>query len=229
MKFRSCFLLLLIAFCFHSEARDWFDYDAKDKLYTVIGSDLHPSALFQKVSFHSGVEIRYEKSLQEGMDIELKQVEIEKIIRFIDSEFSTLKSYRKNSKGDSVLTSLTILPRGKFQSSELVLALNPVKEAVAHKKGETPEKAQKVFVTRLESLEIKVRDQLENLAQQEIKRSENKKTKELERNKNKRAERKQVVEELRELKKTDVALYERKLKVYSWRYPNLDASVTGSE
>lgn len=229
MKLKSYILFVLITFCSHSEAGDWFDYNAEDKLYTVVGNNLHPSALFQKVSFHSGVEIRYEKSIQEGMDIELKKVEIEKIIRFIDSEFSTLKSYQKNSEGHSVLTSLTILPKGKFQSSELVLALNPVKEAVAHKQGETPEKAQKVFVTRLESLEVKVRDQLEELAQQEIKRSETKKNKELEINKNKRAERKKVVEELRELKKTDVALYERKLKVYSWRYPNLDTSVAGSE
>ncbi len=186
-----------------------------------MGSAIHPAALFQKISFHSGIELRYEKTLSEGLELDFEQASLDELFQFIDLNFSTLKAYSKTKDGKEVLTSLTVLPKGQFQSSELVLAFNPIKEAIAHKQKSTPTHAQKIYVTRIQQLEVKVQQHLDDMAQKAITREEKQTKRSIERKEQHQAERKALAKELREIKTADPEMYQRKVKIMSWKYPDL--------
>lgn len=207
---------------------EWFFKDEVKNLFSVKGQSIHPSAFFQKLSFYSGVEIRYEKSIHEGLDLNLESVTLEEVYRFIDSEFSTLKAYSKDANGKEFLVSLSILPKGQFQSSQLVLAYDPVSEAVDHKQKKTPESSHRVYVTRMEKLEVKVRRQLEKLASEKIENREKESERRKERESSLEREKLLLVEELRQLKNEDLAIYSRKLEILAWKYPDLERDVNGS-
>ena len=55
------------------------------------------------------------------------------IIRFLDKKFSTIKGYSNNKE----LLSIVILPKGQFQSTELIAAIDPIDEGISHKTGKT--------------------------------------------------------------------------------------------
>lgn len=211
-----------------TDSTEWFE-KIENGQYRVVGENINPVALFRKLSVHSGIEVRYEKTLYEGIELELDSVSIDGIIRHIDSNFSTLKSYLKDQNGKEILSSLTVLPKGQFQSTELVVAYDPVQETVDFKKGKFLRSAEKVYVTRMQSLEIEVRKQLEELAEREVKRDENNVKRIKERQYRDQEEKRELVSELKVLKSSDPDLYKHKLNVMAWRYPGIKDAINESE
>lgn len=222
--FRFFTSLMLIVFSLPTLAQEnqtWFNYDEQNDVYSVMGDSIYPGAFFQKVSLYSGIELRYEKSISEGLNLEFEQTNINELIRFIETEFSTLKAYSKNAENQEVLVSLTVLPKGQFQSSELLLALEPIREAIAHKQNSTPSQAQQVYVTRIQSLELKAQKKLAKMTESAMQRQEAQAKREKQRKEKKIAEKQRLAVELKELRRTSPELYERKLEVLAWKYPDL--------
>lgn len=220
-------LIFIFALTFLQEgmAKDWFQYDGESNTYSIYGEDVRPAAFFQSLSWHSGIQVRYEKSLVEGLFLNFRSEKIENILRYIDKEYSTLKSYKKDSSGKSKLTEITILPKGQFKSDQLVLALDPIDEVVASKQGKRPLEAENVYVTRFESLEIKVKKHFNEMAENRIAQEEFIREKNNRRRSEYKDEKERLVLSMKELKEKDPSLYQHKLKVNSWKYPDLEKSI----
>ncbi len=219
------FLLILTSQVQAKIAQDWFKYNSEQNQYSIAGNALHPAAVFQKISLHSGIEIRYDKSLVSGMNLDIHDASFNEVLEFIDLKYSTLKAYSKNAHNQEVLTSLSILPKGQFQSGELLLALDPVTEAVAHKQQSTTPQAQQVYVTRIQQLELKVQKELSELADKEIERGERQEQRRQDHANRKQAKKNTLVKKLQEIKQTDPETYQRQLKIMSWKYPNLENDI----
>ncbi len=244
MRFIFC-SLLTIFFLFSSllhavnndadhraQYKNWFTVNTSEQnqvqTYQLIGSNIHPAALMEKLSLYSGIEIRYDKSIKEGLDFNMSDATLDELFRLVETRYSTLKAYTKNTQNEDVLTSLTVLPKGQFQSSELVLALDPVQEAVAHKQKATNENAKRVYVTRMETLEVKVRKNLEALAEKNIEQSAKRKEFKDQQAKEKAERRQQVIADLRVWQQKDPEIYRRKLAIVAWQYPGLEKELTNS-
>lgn len=226
--------ILLASLLVHSAnaqpVRDnWFVIQPDQKTYDVIGQSIHPAALFEKLSFHSGVEIRYEKELHQGLHLNMQGITLDELFDYVDSEFSTMKTYSKDAQGNELLIGLTILPKGGQPSAELVLAYDPVRAAIAHEKGRMTEHAEQVYVTRMEKLELKVRQQLKKMSQQEIKHQQKMAEKKEARVSKHERDKASLVSELKRLKHESPDLYQHKLAVHSWRYADLELAVNRTQ
>jgi len=222
------FICLVVALGAHAQSTaqpvQWFSVNAhsQPETFALKGKNIHPAAFFKQLSLYSGVEIRYEKSIIQGLDFDMQDATQAELFRYVDAQFSTLKTYTKQHDGQDVLTALTILPKGLFQSSQLVLAVEPIAEAVAHKQQQTPATAQRVYVTRLEKLELTLRNQLEHMAQQEIDAQQHKQTlRQAQQTKHQQA-RDNAVADLRRWQQKDPEIYQRKLAILSARYPDIE-------
>lgn len=230
IRIYTCFILFfLFSSLSLASGNEWFIKNTDSHSFNIKGEKVHPAEFFKKVSFFSGVEIKYEESLHKGLTLDFYHAELDDLFRYIDLEFSTLKSYSKDLSGKEVLTSLSILPKGQFQSSKLVIAYDPLEEAVAHKNKMTSAESSSTYVTRMESLEIKIREQLEYLAEKKIEEEKSDKIRRKERENSQKEKRKKLIAELRTMKSTDPEMYQRKLDVMSWRYPNLEKSINNQE
>jgi len=208
----------------HSDA-EWFYHDKKNNTYSINGVDVRPSSLFRSLSLHSGLEIKYDSELKEGLSLQFKEARLKNVIRYIDSEFSTFKQFSTDQFGREILISISVLPKGKLSSSNMIIAVDPIYEATVHEKGSVSGDAANVYVTRMEKLETKVRQQLEKLAQKNIDREEKQELKKLVRIKNRDKDKKEAVAELKELKSIDQDAYAIRLKTLSWKYPDIEKSL----
>lgn len=226
--FRFIIVSFLYILTFNAEAQlnnNWFKYDDEKKHFSISGKSIHPAAFFQKISLYSGIEIHYEKTLSEGLDLDFKDANTKEILNYIDTKFSTLKSFTKNNRNQETLITLTILPKGDFQSTNLALALNPIREAVAHKQQTTPTNAQEVYITRTQKMDFKIQQNLEKMASKTIEKEEIQQQKRNIKKDKKSKDKKTLVKELRDLRVSNPAIYQRKLEIMSWKHPNLKDSV----
>jgi hypothetical protein len=220
----SCIYILT----FNVEAQsntNWFQYDSDKQQFSITGKAIHPAAFFKQIILHSGVEIHYEKYLSDGLNLDFEGSDINEIFNFIDTNFSTLKAFIKNNEDNEILTTLTILPKGNFQSSNLVLALNPIREAVAHKQQTTPLNAQEVYITRTQKMDLKIQQNLERMASKEIEHKEKQRQKRNIKKENTSSEKNALIKEFRELKVSNPEIYQRKIEIMSWKYPDLKDAI----
>lgn len=227
------FLLTMLLVVSHSSFsltndKDWFQ-QVGDNKFRVVGEKIHPAALFKKLSIYSGIEIKYEKALYRGLDINLVDAPLKELLRYVDSNFSTFKTYLRSSKGGEVLSQIVILPKGQSHSSQLISAYDPLEEAVAYKKGNSSNNAEKIYVTRMEHMELDKRHRLEEAAERQIKRENQLRAEIKSRREKKSLEKSQLIAELKELKSTDPELFNHKLAVMAWRYPGLQDDVDNQD
>lgn len=203
----------------------WFVHDKNNNNYSIIGEDIRPSSFFYNLSLHSGIEIKYDTAIKDGMYLEFEEASLTDVLRHIENKFSTLKEYSKDSYGKEILISIAVLPKGKFSIENMIVAIDPIIEASMHKKGDISGRASNVYVTRMEKLEIKVRQQLEKLAQKNIDREEKLELKKQARINKREQDKKEAVAELKELKSKDQDAYAIRLKTLSWKYPDIEKSL----
>jgi len=192
---------------------DWFQYNNEKQTYSIDAHNIHPAAFLKQFSLYSGIEIEYDKHIYSPITYYSKDVKQANVIDFLEKEFSTLLTFKKNTDNQDVLTLISILPKGEFQSSDMVMALDPVEEVILFKQGKTPASTRSVYLTRLEHLERRVRESLERQAERTIKKREDRQQR-LANIKKQTVDRKnKQLTQIAELKATDPALYARQKEI----------------
>lgn len=221
---RSTLLFMLFIISMNGQCQNWFNFDKATQTYTIEKNNVAPALLFEKFSLHSGIEVRFDKFIDEPLHLDFYKSPQSDLIQFFDKTYSTLKSYSK-IKSQDVLTSIAILPKGIFQSDSMVVAIHPVQEAIIHQADESSEAAKNIYLTRIEKMNYKVKEQIQRAASTAIKMKESKakfkKERQLERDKIKQEE----INQLAKLKNEDPELYKHRISVLSWRDSQIDNKV----
>lgn len=208
---RSTLFIIFTLFSLLTSAQpisNWFEYHSDQDTYSIDATNIHPAAFFKELSLSSGIEIQYDESITKPINFYGKQVTQAAIFRFLEKEFSTLTKYKKNKHNEDVLTSLAVLPKGQFQSSKMIVAVDPVEEAINYKKGAMNKKAMPAYVTRFDHLKEKVKHAIDKSAENQISREERREQRMAEKKARKEERMKQKQLELEALKEKDPALYE---------------------
>ncbi|GAA6135384.1 hypothetical protein NBRC116188_21740 [Oceaniserpentilla sp. 4NH20-0058] len=202
-------VLSLFSLVTHSQNNDtWFQYHSDKDTYTIDATNIQPAAFFKKLSLSSGIEIQFDASIVKPISFYGKQVPQDAIFRFLEKEFSTLTKYKKNKRNEDVLTSLAVLPKGQFQSNKMIVAVDPVTEAVNDKKGTMNKKAIPAYATRFHHLKEKVKHSTDKSAENQINHEERREQRIAEKRARREERMKQKQRELQALKEKDPALYE---------------------
>lgn len=204
---------------------DQYKYDQKNDRYTMIGQ-FKTIMLLERLSFDSGIEIKLDADANKKIIVDLESVSEKEVITFFDQEYSTVKSYIKKD-GLKELVSLTILPKGKYQSNELITIVRNSDigfEYTENASGYNPKSISR-FQERIKRLELDQKKRYEK----ELKRKKDRVDRKSELHEKKRKkyekEKKEVVEELKRLKSEDQLIYERTLNAYSIKFPNIKKQV----
>ena len=200
---RSLILLISLSFSLTGQAQNnehWFQYNDANQSYYINANNVHPAAFFKYLSLKSGIEIKFDKQMINPINY-----------------YANNKSVEKKQ---DVLTGITILPKGHFQSDQMVLAVDPLEEATHIKDGSMPSSAQPVYLTRMQHLEQRVRENLEQQAERIVIKRE-KRLKRLSENKREKEQKRQeLLAELAELRNTDPKLYAAQKSIYFPEYSN---------
>jgi hypothetical protein len=196
-------------------------FDVIGQNYQLSQESILAHELLSFVGLTSGLEIRFAPSLaQETYQLPKILTESE-LLRWLANTFSTVQHYNQQQQ----LISLTILPKGQYQSESLILANDPINEGKAHKLEQTNETAKERFQLRLKEFD----QQLQTLLQQQIERSIEREAKIKSRAKQRdqqKAEKQTVLaNKMRSLKSSDPELYARMLEINQARYPGLEAEI----
>jgi len=204
---------------------DQYKYDQKSDRYTMIGQ-FKTIMLLERLSFDSGIEIKLDADANKKIIVDLESVSEKEVITFFDQEYSTVKSYIKKD-GLKELVSLTILPKGKYQSNELITIVRNSDigfEYTENASGYSPKSISR-FQERIKRLEFDQKKRYEK----ELKRKKDRvaRKSELHEKKRKKYEnnKKQAVQELKRLKNEDQLIYERTLNAYSVKFPDIKKQV----
>lgn len=212
---------LISSFSYSSIAQpseDWFIYKEADQTYTIDSKNIKPQILLHKLAEQSGIEILYDASLKDAIDIFVRNADIYRIVGDLQRNYSTMTKFRRNRKGEDILVKLTILPKDQYHSNNLIQAMQPLQEAISLRSGNMPDSAKSAYLTRLDHLEKKIRDTLTRQAEKIISKREqrNERRKTLA---DKRDEkRKKAFLELEALKDSDPELYEREKSILESLY-----------
>lgn len=206
------YLLLLIFFsCFisaYTQANEaWFQYHHSENTYTIDAKNIHPAAFFKHFSLNSGIEIVYEKNISSPIDYYSKNGNPAEIISYLKNEYSTLLTYKKSKEGKELLTSISILPKGQFQSGNMVMAVDPIEESINFKTHKLSSSSEPVYLTRLNHVESKVRASIERQADRTLVQREDRESRIQHQRKNRTAQNQKKLESLEFLKERDPALY----------------------
>lgn len=203
------FLFFVVFLVSHSAIADnqtnWFVYDAQTQTYSIDSQNIIPRHLFRNISKYSGIHIRFDDTLTKPIEFYGKNIKQDRIIAFLEKQYSTLQTFTKNDQGQDVLTTLTILPKGKFQSDHLVAAINPPNDNTLDNNSETENTPKPSLPSRLNAL----RDRMKAHANGDQKT--NSTLKERKENKRKRRE-----EALEKLKQTHPDLYEKRKHLFEF-------------
>lgn len=217
---RYLLLLITLQLSFFSYAQTnstWFQYDPNNQTYYIDASNVHPAAFFKQFSLSSGIEIQFDRNITSPMDFYSKEAKQSQIINFLEKEFSTLLTFKKNKDHQEVLTHISILPKGQFQSSRMITAVDPIEEAIYQKTGKAPATAKPIYLTRMDHLETRVRENLERQTERTIKKQEARQQEILQSKQQKQTIKQARLAELETLKQTDPKLYSAKKAIY---FPN---------
>jgi hypothetical protein len=207
---RYIILQICILFSITSQAQlneSWFQYNKIENTYTIDAEKIHPSAFFRHFSLSSGIEIKYDKSISKSIGFYSNNGSQSEIISYLKKEFSTLITYKKNKDNKDLLTSISILPKGKFESSHMIVAVKPVEEVINLKENKISDSAMPIYLTRMEHLETRVRKTLERQAEHTIKNRDERYKRLQERSHKRKEYKNRKFAELERMKKTDPKLY----------------------
>lgn len=199
----------------HAQPKEaWFQYDETSQRYQIDALNVHPAAFFKEFSLHSGIEIQFDQGLTEPVDFYMTQGTQDQLIGFLEKQYSTLLTFKKDQNNIETLTSISVLPKGQFQSSKMVVAVDPLEETINFKQNIMSQTAKPVYLTRLNHIENKVRQNLEQQAERTIKKREAR----LERMDNIKQQKKerdqQKLAELAAIKQSDPKLYAAQKAIY---------------
>ena len=221
---RSLIFMTLFLISMNGHSQNWFVLDKKTQTYDIQKNNVTPAIFFEKVSLHTGIEIKFDKYIDEPLNLDFYKSNLNDLIVFLDKKYSTLKSYSKVNNQETLI-SIAILPKGIFQSNSMVVAVNPINEAITHQNNESSESAKNIYLTRMEKMNYKVKEQIQRAASKSIKMKTHfqdlKKQRKIE---NDKAE-KDKLEDLAVLKQENPDLYKHRISIMSWRDPNIDTKV----
>ncbi|MGR6871996.1 hypothetical protein ACU6U9_06735 [Pseudomonas sp. HK3] len=211
------FLLLMcfqLSFLCQAENNNWFQYNQTTQTYSIDAENIHPAAFFKQLSTHSGIEIRFDQHLSVPINYYTKNSQQSHVIRYLEKEFSTLLTFKKNTENQEILTLISILPKGKFTSSRMISAVDPIEEAINFQNKTISSIAKSVYLTRMDHLETKVRENLEHQAELTIRKREQRINRIRESKLKKKALTQTRMAELEGLRNTDPKLYAAQKAIY---------------
>lgn len=217
MKYSGLLLSLCLLLPSTLMANDNFTYSTESDRYTVDMQGMPIAYVLNKFAHHSGIGIEYDKRLTTKVDMFFDQVPDSTIIRWLETEFSSIKGLDVNGK---VLT-LKILPKGQFQSQFLISATDAIAEGLYHAEGKSSLSAQQRYKERFQQLEDKMKRHQEQQIQAALERKALEQARKDERKKRDQEERKEVESELARFKENDPEIYQRLLEVNRVRFPDL--------
>lgn len=221
---RSLILMTLFLISMNSHCQSWFTFDKNTQSYTIEKNNVLPAIFFEKVSLHSGIEIRFDKYIDEPLNLDFYKSNLNDLVTFFDKKYSTLKSY-SNINGKEKLISIAILPKGIFQSDSMVIAANPIKEAIIHQGNKSSESAKNIYLTRIEKMNHKVKEQIQRAAKKAIKMNIHMAKIKKDRETEELRENQYLLKELAELKQENPDVYKHRVSIMSWRDPQIDNKV----
>jgi len=196
-------------------------FDAISQNYQLSQDSIQAHELLSFVGLTSGLEIRFAPSLaQETYQLPKRLTESE-LLRWLANTFSTVQHYNQQQQ----LISLTILPKGQYQSESLILANDPINEGKAHKLEQTNETAKGRFQLRLKEFDQQLQARIEQQIERSIEREEKIKSRTKQRDQQKAEKQTVLANKLRSLKSSDPELYARMLEINQGRYLGLEAEI----
>ncbi len=196
-------------------------YKQSSQTYLLPENEILGHELFSFFGLQSGLEIRFSPSLARQKYLLPRILSEQQLIRWLTSNLSTVEGFNSKNK----LISLVILPKGEFQSDELIFANDPVNEGKAHLLGQTNHTAKQRFQLRVAEFTHKQQQQLDYQIEKNFEREEHAKKRNTERRARKLQRQSALVEQLRFERSNDPELYTRLLEVNKKRYPDLEAKV----
>ena len=208
----------------NSYCQSWFEFDKHTQSYTIEKNNVLPAILFEKISLHSGIEIKFDKYIDEPINLDFYKSNIKDLINFFDKEYSTLKRY-SNINNQEKLISIAILPKGMFQSDNMIVAANPIREAIIHQGDESSEQAKNIYLTRTEKMDYKIKEQIQRAAQKSVKMKTHLKKVKQERKIQQDKKYQDKLSNLAILKKENPDVYKHRISIMSWSDPKIDNKV----
>ena len=196
-------------------------FDAIGQNYLLSQDSILAHELLSFVGLTSGLEIRFAPSLaQQTYQLPKRLTELE-LLRWLANTFSTVKNYNQQQQ----LISLTILPKGQYQSESLILANDPINEGKAHKLEQTNETAKGRFQLRLKEFDQQLQARLQQQIERSIEREAKINSRTKQRDQQKAEKQTLLANKMRSLKSSDPELYTRMLEINQGRYPELEAAI----
>lgn len=216
---KSTILFLLLFVSFQSNAIINFEYDLVSDKYSARAEGISVFEFLSKFSYHSGINVYYDKTIDNKLPFNLILQTEKQIIDFLGQEYSTVKSYGKNKK----LISIKILPEGQYQTDFLQQALNEEVALYNYQINDSSinDMAIQRFQMRMSLLPMIKKDKVERWVSERQKTySDNERRKIADRNE-KLKERNSIVNELVKIKNTSQEKYKRRLSIVEWRFKGL--------
>lgn len=201
------------------------EYSQANQHYLMPESGVFGSALFAFLGLHSGLEIRFSPSLSEQKFILPASLNEAEIIRWLSHNLSTVQGFNRQQQ----LISLTLLPKGEYQSPELIFANDITQEGKAHQQGQTNSSAKARFQLRLQELDQAQQKQLKEQIEKNFDREQQAAARQQQRQQRKNQQLSLLVKQLQELRLEDPELYEHLLTINQNRFPALASKVLGQK
>lgn len=214
-------LLSLQAYQCFAEQSNNIQYHKPDERYLLPDQSITAHELFSFVGLQSGLEIRFSSALAQEELLLPKSMSEQDLLRWLAKNLSTVQGF--NQQGE--LISLVILPKGQFQSNQLIFANDPTIEGKAHQLGQTNITAKQRFQLRVNELNQVQQNQLNQRIEKDLKREIQATSREQQRQARQSLIESSLVTQLKSLRDTDSELYDRLLGVNIKRFPDLAAKV----
>jgi hypothetical protein len=220
MKSLLIFTLSLLL-SFSALSQPIFEYNLQADRYHIDADKMAIGHFLQSFARYSGLEVQYDKKMNSTIAFADKSAREKDIIRFLDKQFSTIKSYSNNKE----LLSIVILPKGQFQSSTLIAAIDPIEEGISHKTGNTNQVAKERYRERLLQLDEKVRIQQEQRVDQRLKQKEQEELRAQQHKKSEQKEEQVLISKLKNLQDKHPEYYQHLLEINQNRFPELEQKI----
>jgi uncharacterized protein YcbK (DUF882 family) len=221
---RSLIFIAVFLVSMNSHCQSWFVFDKEAQTYDIQKNNVTPALFFEKVSLHTGIEIKFDKYIDEPLNLDFYKSNLNDLFDFLDKKYSTLKSYSKINNQEQLI-SIAILPKGIFQSDSMVIAANPIQEAIIHQGNESSEPAKNIYLTRMEKMNNKVKEQIQRAANKAVKMKTHFQNLKRKRQTEKDKADKAKLAELATLKQENPDVYKHRISIMSWRDPKIDNKV----
>jgi hypothetical protein len=215
MRYLLLLVLLYLPIASFAQINEtWFQYNPSTNTYSIDADNIHPAAFFKSFSLNSGIEIQFDDQILSPINYYANNNTQSQIVSFLEKEFSTLLTFKKDNNNQEILTLISILPKGKRQASRMISAVDPIEETIHFKTGNLPAKAKPIYLTRMDHLELKVRENLERQADYKIKKQEKREQRLTEERKVKAENDNRKLAELESLKDSDPQYYAMQKAIY---------------